>query len=90
MYGKERALVKHMRQMHLIADHGNVRQALEEFKELRRVNDGVGDRGFCDQFLLGDLGAEVAAFGKLLRPHDRQRNVMSHACGRFMSEEVTG
>jgi hypothetical protein len=29
--------------MHLVANHGNIGQALEELEELRRMHDGVGD-----------------------------------------------
>ena len=36
----------------------------EEFQELGRTDDGVGDSGGLDQFLLGDLGAEIAVFGR--------------------------
>src|SRR5215472_1398888 len=36
-------LEKHMWQMHLVADHGNVGEALKELEELRRMHDGVGD-----------------------------------------------
>src|SRR6266850_3740053 len=32
----------------------------EEFQELGRADDAIGDAGGLDQFLLGDLGAEVA------------------------------
>src|SRR4051794_11874497 len=32
----------------------------EEFQKLGRADNGVGDPGVLDQFLLGDLGAEVA------------------------------
>ena len=35
----------------------------EEFQELGRADDGVGDAGGLDQFLLGDLGAEIAIVG---------------------------
>jgi hypothetical protein len=39
-----RGLEKHRLQMHLSVDDANVSEALEKFKELRRVNDGVWDR----------------------------------------------
>src|SRR5215470_9741577 len=35
----------------------------EEFHELGGADDGVGVAGGLDQFLLGDLGAEIAAVG---------------------------
>ena len=37
-----------------------VGDAAEEFQELGCTDDGVGDPGGLDQFLLGDLGAEIA------------------------------
>jgi hypothetical protein len=36
-------LEKHRRQMHLVVDHGNIGQGLEELEELRRAHNGVGD-----------------------------------------------
>jgi hypothetical protein len=64
--------------------------AAEEFQELGRADDGVGDAGGLDQFLLGDLGAEIAIVasgrfrrwtarhgaGRPLRPPPRE------GCGR--------
>src|SRR6266849_5493219 len=35
-----------------------------QFLELGRADDGVGDAGGLDQFLLGDLGAEIAIVGR--------------------------
>src|SRR5215467_12875920 len=34
--------------------------AAEEFQRLGRADDGVGDAGGLDQFLFGELGAEIA------------------------------
>src|SRR5258708_31241692 len=81
-------LEKYRWQMHFAADHGNVGQALEELEELRRMDDGVGDGRFFDQFLLSNLGSEVATFGQQLCPHNRQRNMMPYPRGRFMNEQV--
>ena len=39
------------------------RDAAEEF-QICRADDGVGDAGGLDQFLLGDLGAEIAIVGR--------------------------
>src|SRR5947207_90341 len=55
-------LEKHRRQMHLLADHGNVGDPPNELKELRGMNDGVGAGGVFDQLLLSDLGPEVTTF----------------------------
>src|ERR1700730_15059855 len=38
--------------------------AAEEFQELGRADDGVGDAGGLDQSLLRDLGAEIAILGR--------------------------
>src|SRR5258706_2460999 len=64
-------LEKHMWQSHLFAVEGNVGKALEELEELRRLNDGVRDGRFSDQFLLSNLSPEITTFGQLLRPHNR-------------------
>ena len=48
--------------MHLVTLHGKMGNALEEFEELRRLNDGIGNRCIFDQLLLSDLRAEVRAF----------------------------
>jgi hypothetical protein len=50
----------------------------------------IGDGRFLYQVLLGDLGADVAAFREAFGAHDRQRDVMAHACGCFSVEEVAG
>ena len=72
--------------MHFVAVDGNVGKALEEFEELRRADDRVGNgRGF-DQVLLSEFCAEEAAFEETFRSYDRHRNVMSHACRRFIGE----
>jgi hypothetical protein len=53
---------------HRVAVGGSVSDALDELEELRRRDDRVGDRRSFDQFLLGDLGTEVAAFGEAFAP----------------------
>jgi len=83
-------LEKCIRQTHLRAVEGNVGKLLQEFEKLCRLDDRLGDRSTFDQLLLNDLGSEVAAFGQPFGSNDRECDVMSHACGRFMSEEVTG
>src|SRR5712691_1144707 len=49
-------------------DHVSIRtcssDGTEEFQKLGRADDGVGGAGGLDQFLLGDLGAEVAVVGR--------------------------
>jgi hypothetical protein len=38
--------------MNLVTLHGKIRNALEEFEELRRLDDGIGNRCIFDQLLL--------------------------------------
>src|SRR6266852_6622723 len=54
-------LEKHRWQMHVAVNDGNGGDAFDEFKELRRVNDGVWDGRelHVDQLFLSDLGPEV-------------------------------
>ena len=80
---------EHGCQTNLVAVGRGSGDALHEFEELRRLDDGVGDRGLLDQLLLSALRAEVPAPGQALGSHDRQRNVMPHACGHFRGKEVT-
>src|SRR5215211_9474969 len=44
--------------------------SLDELEVLRSVDDRVLDRRSLDQFLLGDLGTEVATFGEAFGSHD--------------------
>ena len=69
---------------------GGVRDALDELEELRRVDDRVRDRRSLDQVLPGDLGTEVAACGEAFGSHDRQCDVMTHACRCFSVKKVGG
>ena len=68
----------------------SIGDALDELEELRRVDDRVRDRRFLDQLLLGNLGAEVAALGKPIGSHDRQRDVVGDAFGGFNVEQIAG
>ncbi|RPI84203.1 MAG: hypothetical protein EHM41_13975 [Chloroflexi bacterium] len=63
---------------------------LDVLEELRPVGDRVWDRRSPDQFLLGDLGTEVATFGEAFGSHDRQRDMMAYTCHRFSIKEVAG
>src|SRR5262245_50751799 len=47
-----------------------VGDAAEEFQELGRADDRVGDTGSLDQFLLGDFGAEIALVRYPVGPDD--------------------
>jgi hypothetical protein len=67
-----------------------VGDSLAELEELRSVDDRVLDGRSLDQFLLGDLGTEVATFGEAFGSYDRQRDVMAHACRSFSLKEVAG
>ena len=46
-----------------VSIRARIGDAAEEFHELGRADDGVGDASGLDQFLLGELGAEIAIVG---------------------------
>lgn len=76
------------RQAHRIAVRPGLRYAAEEFEELGRMHDGVRHLAFPDQIFLGDLAAEVAAFGQQLGAHHRQGDMVLHARFGFGFEQV--
>src|SRR5216684_6337127 len=73
-----------------VAVGGAVGDAGDEFKELRRADDRVGDRRLLDHFLLNDFRGKVAAFSQSLGTHHRQRDVMFHAGGGLTGKDVAG
>jgi hypothetical protein len=50
----------------------------KELHELRRVEQGVGDRPILDQRFLRQLGAKIAAVLKLFGADDRKRDMVLH------------
>ena len=62
--------------------------AAEKFQELGRADDGVGDAGGLDQFLLGDLGAEIAIVGRPVRSDDGERDMVPNAGYDLRREQV--
>jgi hypothetical protein len=56
--------------------------------ELGGADDGVGDAGSLDQFLLGDLGAEVAVVGRPVGSDDGERDVVPDAGGGLGRKKV--
>src|SRR5262245_40179025 len=62
--------------------------AAEEFQELGRADDGVGEAGGLDQFLLGDLGAEVDTHG--LTPVALAKEVCIYLEGYMPSNSLYG
>ena len=56
--------------------------------KLRSPNDRVWDRRGFDQILLRDLRAELTIGEQAVGAEDRQRHVMSDACGSFRGEEI--
>ena len=60
----------------------------EEFQELGRADDGVGDAGGLDQFLLGHLGAEIAIVGRPVGSDDGERDMVPDAGGGLRREKV--
>ena len=68
-----------------------VGDAAEEFQELGRADDGVGDAGGLDQFLLGDLGAEIAIVGRPVGSDDGERDMVPDArCGLRREKVAAG
>lgn len=57
-------------QVDFVALGTGVGDALDEFEELRRVDDRVGDRGLLDQRLLGHLRPHITAVGQALGAYD--------------------
>jgi hypothetical protein len=51
-------------------------------------NDCIENLGSLDQVFLGHIRAEITTLEKAVGADDRQRNVMSHASGRFCGKEV--
>ena len=58
------------------------------FQKLGRADDGVGDAGSLDQFLLGDLGPEVAIVGRPVGSDDGERDMVPDAGTGLRSEKV--
>jgi len=77
-------LKEHRRHANLITLGCAIGDTPNELEELRRSDNRVRDRTFLDEFLLSDLRAEVAALWKSVDPNNRHRNVMPHACSRFV------
>ena len=71
-----------------IAVSGSVSNARDELEELCGLDDRVRDRRFLDQFLLREFGAEVGVLQETSASYDRQRHMMSDACGGSMGEQV--
>ncbi len=68
----------------------HIGDASEEFHELGRADDGVGDAGGLDQFLLGDLGAEIAIVAPV-GSDDRECDMVLHAgCGLRRKKVAAG
>src|SRR6476660_336794 len=85
--GRDR-LDENRRQAHRVAIGCIVSDALDEFEELRGMDDRVRDRTAFDQLLLSELRAGVAALGAAFGSDDGQRNVMADACRGFGLEEI--
>src|ERR1700731_1142355 len=77
-------------QAYCVALGGEIRNALDEFEELRRAENCVRNRGSFDQVLLSHFCAEETACEQAFRSHDRQRDMMLHARSRSVGEKLTG
>ena len=71
-----------------IAVSGSVSNGRDELEELCGLNDRVRDRRLLDQLLLRELGAEVGVRRETPASYDRQRHMMSDACGGSVGEQV--
>jgi len=76
------------REPHVVALRARLHDAAQEFKELRAVDDGVGNTARLDQRFLRDLAAKIAAFGQAMRAHHRQCHVVPHPGARFGGQQV--
>ena len=61
----------------------------EEFQELGRADDGVGNAGSFDQFLLGDFGAKITIVGGSVGSDDGERNMVPDSRRGLSREKVT-
>ncbi|MCY1228237.1 hypothetical protein D9M72_405390 [compost metagenome] len=52
------------------------------------MHDRIGDTAGLDQFLLGELAAEIAAFLQTLGPDDRKRDMVFDAGSLFRRKQV--
>jgi hypothetical protein len=59
---------------------GSPTMAAEKFQELGRAGDGAGDAGGRDQFLLGNLGAEVGG--------SSSRSIYPHVLSTWMAKPI--
>ena len=66
----------------------HVGDAAEEFQEVGRADDSVGDAGGLDQFLLGDLGAEIATVGRPVGSDNGERDMVPDASCGLRREQV--
>ena len=77
------------RQTHRVTDRGGVRDGPDEFEELRRMHDRVGDRSRGDELLLGQLGPKVSALlGQSIGADHRERDVVADAGHCFGREQI--
>ncbi len=63
-----------------ISTRTSIGDGAEEFHELGRADDGVGDAGGHDQVLLGDLGAKIAILAPV-GADDGERDVVPGGLG---------
>jgi len=62
--------------------------AADEFEELGRAQDRIGNPRLLDQLLLHDLGAEIAAVGQALGADDGEGDMVADAGGGLRGEQV--
>src|SRR6478735_7973162 len=81
-------LDEHTCQANGVAVGGGVADALQEFEELRGLDDRIRDRGFLDQLFLREFRAEVTVVQEAFGSDNRQRHMMSDAGGDLVSKEI--
>ncbi|MND79247.1 hypothetical protein D3C80_709780 [compost metagenome] len=81
-------LQKARRQTCRVAYGSRLGDAAEEFHELRRVDDRIGNAGIPDDLFLSDLGAHVTALGQAIGTDNGKRDVMLYAGGLFRRRQI--
>ena len=76
------------RQADGFAVEAEVRELCEKFEELCGADDGVGERGFLDQFFLSDFRAEVTAGRETIGSDNGERDEMFDAGGAAVLDEI--
>src|SRR6202000_1375518 len=88
--GSRDRLERPVRRPNRVTVDERIGNAVDELEELSGTHDRIGSPRLHDQLLLGDLGPHVAAFGRPLGPHDRQRDMVPDSGGPLRPEPIGG